>query len=97
MTQYTYDYLKYNLQSLVEQARSKALLEVPVKIRDKEHYVRVVEYISETNIGYSSERWGFTSLVVTDLLEKNDSVDTSILFFTILPDESITTDILNAL
>ena len=95
MTQYTYDYLKYNLQSLVEQARSKALLEVPVKIRDKEHYVRVVNHI--TNVYSSSERWGFTSLVVTDLVEKNDSVDTSILFFTILPDESITTDILNAL
>lgn len=77
-----YEYIKNNMQQLVDQARKKMIYEVPLIIKDMEHYVKVIKYFTET-IGSDRKTWGFTSLPVTEIAEKGEAggSKTSVMIF----------------
>jgi hypothetical protein len=80
-----YDYIVNNMDRLVAEARAKAKYEVPLQLRDMEHYVKVVEYFTE-QVGADRRGWGFTSAPVTAMADGATGVQTSVIVFKELPD-----------
>lgn len=65
---------------LVTAARRKAKYEVPLTIRDYDHYVVAISILSEF-VSKDINDWGFTDMVIHELKRTNKPVSTSILIF----------------
>ena len=81
-----FETLVKNKDALVKLARETRMkYEIPLKIRDQEHYVAVVKSIAET-VSKNINEWGFTSMVITDLKDTKDAVTTSVLVYKEMPE-----------
>lgn len=76
----TFQDLIDNRESLIAVARLRAKYEVPVKIRDVDHYIAIVHKMVES-VSKNINDWGLTDIVVHELNRTGQPVSTSILIF----------------
>jgi len=82
-----FEALVKNKDALVKLARETRMkYEIPLKIRDQEHYVAVVKSIAE-KVSKNINEWGLTSMVITDLKQTKQAVSTSIIVYKDMPED----------
>lgn len=84
-----FDTLYKHREALVELVRqTKMKYEVPLKIRDHEHYVEVVKNVCET-VSRNISDWGFTTMAIMDMKNEENKlgVTTSIFIFKDMPED----------